>query len=112
PAALTAAGRHDEAQARARRVAEADPYLPQAHKAVGDAAYRAGRLEEAADRYQRAVRLAPDLGSEAWVRLGTLALKRGDRAGAVNAWERALTLHPAHPIARSNLEALLRAGGS
>jgi tetratricopeptide (TPR) repeat protein len=109
-AALTAAGRHDEAQAHARRAAEADPELPQAQKAVGDAAYRAGRLEEAAERYQRAVRLAPDLGSETWVRLGTLALKRGDRAGAVNAWERALSLQPEHPIARRNLEALLRAG--
>jgi tetratricopeptide (TPR) repeat protein len=109
-AALAAAGRHDDAQAHARRAAEADPELPQAHKAVADAAYRAGRLEEAGDRYERAVRLAPDLGPETWVRLGTLALRRGDRPGAVNAWERALTLQPEHPIARSNLEALQRAG--
>jgi tetratricopeptide (TPR) repeat protein len=110
-AALTAAlGRHDDAQAHARRAAEADPELPQAHKAMADAAYRAGRLEEAADRYQRVVRLAPGIGAESWVRLGTLALRGGDRAAAVNAWERALSLQPEHPIARSNLEAVLRAG--
>ncbi len=109
-ALLAALGRHDEAQTHARRAAETDPELPQAHKAMADAAYRAGRLEEAADRYQRVVRLAPGLGAESWVRIGTLALRGGDRAAAVNAWERALSLQPEHPIARSNLEAVLRAG--
>jgi tetratricopeptide (TPR) repeat protein len=109
-AALQAAlGRYDDAQAHARRAAESDAELPQAQKSLGDAAYRAGRLEEATDRYQQAVRLAPSLGAESWVRLGTLALRRGDRPAAVNAWERALTLQPEHPIARGNLEALLRA---
>jgi tetratricopeptide (TPR) repeat protein len=109
-ALLGAQGRHDDAHVHARRAAESDPELPQAQKALGDSAYRAGRLEEAADRYQQAVRLAPSLGAESWVRLGTLALRRGDRPAAVNAWERALTLQPEHPIARGNLEALLRAG--
>lgn len=109
-AVMSAVGRHDEAQAEARRAAESDPDLPQGQKAMADAAYRAGRLEEAADRYQRAVTLAPGLGAEAWVRLGTLALRSGDRPAAATAWERALTLQPDHPIARSNLDALLRAG--
>ncbi|GLC26471.1 hypothetical protein rosag_29840 [Roseisolibacter agri] len=109
-ALLAALGRHDDAQAHARRAGETDPELPQGQKALGDAAYRAGRLDEAADRYQRAVRLAPSLGAETWVRLGTLALRRGDRPAAVNAWERALSLQPEHPIARGNLESLLRAG--
>jgi Flp pilus assembly protein TadD len=57
------------------------------------------------------VQEAPALGPEAWVRLGTLALRGGDREGAIAAWQRAVALEPAHAIARANLASLLQEAG-
>jgi tetratricopeptide (TPR) repeat protein len=108
-AALAADLGRPEAEALAARAAEADPQLPQAHRLVGDAHYRAGRHAEAAAAYRAAVRLAPGLGAEVWARLGTLAFRDGARAAAVDAWERACKLDPAHPTAAANLDALRRA---
>jgi tetratricopeptide (TPR) repeat protein len=112
-AALHAAeGRADEAAVAARRAAQVDAALPQAQRAVGDACYRAGRLDEARARYRDAARLAPALGPELWARLGTLALRAGEPEEAAHAWERACSLDPDHPIARANLAALRRAPGA
>lgn len=107
-ALLAATARHAEAERHARRAVDSDPDLPQAHKALADALYRAGRLDEAASHYRRAVEEAPALGPETWVRLGTLALRSGDRAGAVDAWQHALALAPTHPIASANLASVLQ----
>jgi tetratricopeptide (TPR) repeat protein len=110
-ALLAATGRHGEAERHARHAVDADPDLPQAHKALADALYRAGLLQDATDHYRRAVQEAPALGPEAWVRLGTLALRGGDREGAIAAWQRAVALEPAHAIARANLASLLQEAG-
>lgn len=107
-----AAGRAEAATGAARRAVAADPSLAQAQRVAGDAAYRAGRLDEATIRYREVARLAPDLGPEVWVRLGTLALKAGRDAEADEAWSRALALAPGHAIARANRDALRRRTGA
>ena len=48
----------------------------------------------------------------AWARLGSLALRAGDREAARRAWERACSLQPDHPTARANLDALGRSGAA
>ena len=89
------------------RAARSDePSLPQLSKNLGDLAYRAARYDDAWDAYQRAVELAPDLGEDAYFKLGNIAYKRNDREQAVSLWRRALELNPNHELVKSNLETL------
>ncbi len=52
----------------------------------------AGNRRDAADAFRQAVTADPDYAA-AWQRLG-VALVASDVAGAIQAWERALTLNP------------------
>jgi tetratricopeptide (TPR) repeat protein len=52
------------------------------------------------------VELAPDLGEDAYFKLGNIAYKRNDREQAVSLWRRALELNPNHELVKSNLETL------
>ena len=109
-AALTARLGNAETAARwAERAVAEDPTLAQAQKLLGDARYRAGRWDEAQEAYARAVRLAPMPGADAFLKLGNLRLKQGDREGAATAWTQALGADPGNEIARANLDALRRA---
>lgn len=89
-----------------REALEADPALPQLSKNLGDLCYRSGRFEQAAEQYERAVRLAPALGDDVYFRLGNLAFRRRDMDRAREYWEAAIRLNPAHHLARANLETL------
>jgi tetratricopeptide (TPR) repeat protein len=83
-----------------------DPGLPQVSKNLADVLYRAGRYEDAREAYERAAKLAPDLGDDLYFKLGNLAYKRRDRERARASWSRATELNPGHELARSNLEML------
>ena len=83
-----------------------DPSLPQVSKNLADILYRGGRYEEAREAYERAAKLAPDLGDDLYFKLGNIAYKRRDKALARESWSRATELNPGHELARANLEML------
>jgi len=93
------------------------PYLADAHRArgltwrelaVGRSEFAPARLDRAERDLSRAVRLRPAWG-EAWADLAWTRLLRGDRAGAREAMDRAVTLDRTHPyIAQARAEMLAR----
>jgi len=89
-----------------RAFLEEDATLPQLSRNLGDLCYRSGRFDQATESYERAVRLAPDLGDEIYFRLGNLAYRRGDLVGARERWGRTIALNPSHQLARANLDTL------
>jgi tetratricopeptide (TPR) repeat protein len=107
-AVLERQGRFDQAAEAADQAVMDDPQLPQVHKVVGDLHYRAGRLDEALDAYLRALKVAPELGSDVHLKLGNIRYKRQETREAVGHWERALELEPDNPTARANLDAVRR----
>src|SRR5688500_10102221 len=58
-AVLERKGDWEQAEVMYRRATDEDRELPQAHKALGDALYRRGAYDDAADSYAQAVRLNP-----------------------------------------------------
>ncbi|GMV08927.1 MAG TPA: tetratricopeptide repeat protein [Gemmatimonadaceae bacterium] len=107
-AALERRGRYAEAAAIVERGQLEDPTLPQLHKNAGDLHYRAGRYDEALECYQRAVRVAPDLGGDVWLKLGNIRFRRRERDEALKCWERSLALAPDNPMARNNIDTARR----
>ena len=83
-----------------------DPSLPQISKNLADILYRNGRYDDAREAYERAAKLAPDLGDDLYFKLGNIAYKRRDKSSARESWSRATTLNPDHALARANLEML------
>ena len=103
-AVLERKGDWEQAEAMYRRATEEDGEMPQAHKALGDALYRRGAYDEAAEAYGRAVRLAPRLGDDVYFRMGNIHYKRMERQQAVELWRRALEINPQNSVVRTNLE--------
>lgn len=85
------------------------PTIAQLHKNAGDLRYHGGQDELAQESYARAVRLAPDLGGDVWLKLGNLRQRRGESEDAIRCWERSLALAPENPAARKQLELARRA---
>jgi tetratricopeptide (TPR) repeat protein len=83
-----------------------DPSLPQVSKNLADILYRNGRYDEAREAYERAAKLAPDLGDDLYFKLGNIAYKRRDKPLARESWSRATALNPGHALARANLDML------
>jgi tetratricopeptide (TPR) repeat protein len=83
-----------------------DPSLPQISKNLADILYRNGRYEEAREAYERAAKLAPELGDDLYFKLGNIAYRKRDRDRARESWGRATALNPGHELARANLEML------
>jgi tetratricopeptide (TPR) repeat protein len=83
-----------------------DPSLPQISKNLADILYRFGRFDDAREAYDRAAKLAPDLGDDLYFKLGNIAYKRRDHDRARESWRRATELNPGHELARANLEML------
>lgn len=94
------------AEAAIRAALAEGPGIPQVSKNLADLLYRAGRYEDAREAYERAAKLAPDLGDDLYFKLGNLAYRRRDREGARSCWSRATALNPGHELARTNLETL------
>lgn len=97
-------GEWDEAEALFRRATEERDAPPQAHKALGDALYRRGAHDEAAQAYGRAIEAAPELGDDVFFKLGNIHYKRMERETAVRLWRRALEINPRNQVVRTNLE--------
>jgi len=94
------------AEALLRAALAEDPSLPQVSKNLADILYRNGRYDEAREAYERAAKLAPELGDDLYFKLGNLAYKRRDHARARESWAQATALNPGHELARANLEML------
>ena len=94
------------AEALLRTALAEDAALPQVSKNLADVLYRNGRYEEAAEAYERAAKLNPELGDDLYFKLGNIAYKRRDYARARESWAQATTLNPGHQLARANLEML------
>jgi tetratricopeptide (TPR) repeat protein len=103
---LERGGDYDGARAAAEHAIQEDPGLAQAHKNLGDLHYRAARYDEALEAFTRATKANPELGSDVYLKLGNIRLRRQERELAVQHWQRALELDPNNAIVRTNLESL------
>jgi tetratricopeptide (TPR) repeat protein len=103
-AVLQRRGEVDAAAALYKRAVALNPPPPQAHKNLGDQAYAHGDMPGAQAQYEKAVKLAPRLGDDVYLRLGTLAHKGNDRDMAVLLWRRAIDLNPHNEAVKANLE--------
>ncbi|MCH1571461.1 MAG: DUF4388 domain-containing protein [Longimicrobiales bacterium] len=99
-------GELEAAAALYKRATQTNPPLPQAHKNLGDQAWAHGDSEGARTQYEKAVKLAPRLGDDVYLRLGTMAFKGNDRDVALLLWRRALDLNPHNEAVQANLEML------
>ena len=98
-----------DAHAALDRALAEDATVPQIHKNLGDAAYRAGKFDDALESYQRAVKVNPDLGDDVYLKLGNIKFRQHHKDEAVKLWERALALDPDNAIVRTNLDAVRQA---
>jgi tetratricopeptide (TPR) repeat protein len=103
---LEQAGDVAAAEAALRAALAEDPSLPQVSKNLADILYRNGRYDDAREAYERAAKLAPELGDDLYFKLGNIAYKRRDKLQARESWSRATTLNPGHALARANLDML------
>jgi tetratricopeptide (TPR) repeat protein len=99
-------GETERAEESLRTALADEPAIPQLSKNLGDLLYRAGRYDEAATAYARAVKLQPDLGDDVYFKLGNIAYRGGDREHAAAHWQHVLELNPGHELARTNLDTL------
>jgi tetratricopeptide (TPR) repeat protein len=99
-------GDTEGAEAMLRSALAEDPAVPQISKNLADILYRNGRYDEAAEAYERAAKLNPDLGDDLYFKLGNIAYKKRDHARARESWAQATSLNPGHQLARANLEML------
>lgn len=74
------------------------PGDPETQFHLADALVRTGNLAAALERYHMAVELDHEY-IEAWTQLGCIRAQLGDREGALNAFDIALTAHPEYPDA-------------
>jgi tetratricopeptide (TPR) repeat protein len=96
----------EEAETMLRSALVEDPALPQVSKNLADIFYRTGRYDDAAEAYERAAKLNPELGDDLYFKLGNIAYKRRDHGRARESWAQAASLNPGHELARANLEML------
>jgi tetratricopeptide (TPR) repeat protein len=94
-----------------RRAIEENGALAQAHKGLGDVAYRRGSLSDALQSFTRATELAPALGDDVYAKIGNIQYKRNDIEAATASWRRALELNPSNTIVRNNLDIVADAAG-
>ena len=103
---LELSGDIEGAETMLRGALAEDPALPQISKNLADILYRNGRYDEAAEAYERAAKLNPELGDDLYFKMGNIAYKNRDHTKARESWAQATTLNPGHQLARANLEML------
>lgn len=110
-AVLERRGEGGAAEALYLRAVSQTPAPPQAHRNLGDLAYRRGDQAGARAHLERAVRIDPELGDDTYLKLGNLAYREGDRDQAGQYWRRALELNPENEVVRTNLELVAASSG-
>jgi tetratricopeptide (TPR) repeat protein len=104
--------RYDEALPCLRRAAAQAPHWAEAARALGEACFVAGRLDEACDAYARALQIDPRVGTARDLSYYAEArAKRGDLDGAIASMQGALQREPYAPGLHANLANLLRRDG-
>jgi tetratricopeptide (TPR) repeat protein len=101
---LERAGKYRQAIEAAENGLGDDAALPQLHKNLGDCHYRAGQYDRALEAYERATRLAPGQGHDAWFKMGNIRYRKHEREAALECWEKALELDPENALIRTNLD--------
>ncbi len=97
-------GNHEAAEQYFIRAVNCGSEAPaQAHKNLGDQAFRRGDTKTAQSHYEQAVRLDPALGNEVFLRLGQIASDGGDTKLAVLLLRRSVELNPDNEDARERL---------
>jgi len=97
-------GNHEAAeQYFIRALTSGSEVPPQAHKNLGDQAFRRGDLQGAQTHYEQAVKLNPSLGDDVFLKLGRIALKAEDMDLAVLFLRRAVEMNPGNEEARTRL---------
>lgn len=89
-----------------RALATGSEAPPQAHKNLGDQAFRRGDHDSAKGHYEQAVKLNPSLGDDVFFMLGRIAVGESDKALALIFLQRALELNPRNEEARTRLKNL------
>jgi tetratricopeptide (TPR) repeat protein len=103
-AILDHTGNHEAAeQYFIRAVNSGSDVPPQAHKNLGDQAFRRGDIETAQSHYEQAVKLNPSLGDDVFLKLGQIAIEVGDSDLALLFLNRAVELNPGNEEARNRL---------
>jgi tetratricopeptide (TPR) repeat protein len=103
-------GDHEAAEQYFIRALNASSDVPaQAHKNLGDQAFRRGDFKVAQSHFEQAVRLDPALGDDVFLKLGTIAMDVQDRDLAVLFLRRAVELNPGNQEARDRLADLSQA---
>ena len=106
-AVLDQKGDHEAAeQYFLRAISAGSAVPPQAHKNLGDQAYRRGDRIAAKTQFETAVKLDPSLGDDVYLKLGRIALEEADNDLAILFLRRAMELNPQNADARSHLENL------
>ena len=85
-----------------REAAALAPTSAAAWYGLGDAMRFDSQFQDAADAYQRAVDLDPNL-LDGWNNIGITRAELGDASGAEDAWKRALRISPSYCKAHNNL---------
>ncbi len=80
------------------------------HTNLGGEAIRDGRLDDASEHLRIATVLAPDW-APGWINLGVVQNRMGDKAGAFEAYRKALEADPLDPSALTNMAAIYRDQG-
>jgi tetratricopeptide (TPR) repeat protein len=97
-------GEYQMAERYYRQVTDEDVNLLQAHKNLGDVAYKRSAHQEAAEHYRRVIALDPEFGDDVYAKLGNIAYKMQLREEALRHWQRALELNPQNDVVRKNLD--------
>jgi len=99
-------GYPETSEAFFRRALKDDPASAEALYGLGSVYLQQQKLKEARESFERVLKLQasyPGTIPNAWNNLGILSAREGDTAAAINFFQRALQIDPAHLIALLNL---------